>query len=298
MYYVKNSGKNGVKRYHASADAALEEHKQLERDLRQALSRGELRLFYQPMFDLRSGKLVKTEALLRWHHPERGWIPPDDFIPLAEASGYIVALGDWVLETAAQRARNWQTTGLTPVRISVNVSPLQFAQPRFSELVSAALKRAELEPHFLELELTESIVMRNPEIVRRNLLTLQGTGVTVAIDDFGTGYSSLSYLRDFAIDTIKIDRSFVRDLGSPRRAPQYALALVEAIVRLAENLDVELVAEGIESRAQLELLRDLGCHVGQGYYFARPMDESEFALLLKKRAPSFEIPPQLGSTLN
>lgn len=298
MYYVKNSGKNGVKRYHASADAALEERKQLERDLRQALARGELRLFYQPLFDLRSGKLVKTEALLRWHHPERGWIPPDDFIPLAEASGYIVALGDWVLETAAQRARSWQTSGLTPVRISVNVSPLQFAQPRFSESVLAALSRAQLEPHFLELELTESIVMRNPEVVRSNLRALQSTGITVAIDDFGTGYSSLSYLRDFAIDTIKIDRSFVRDLGSPRRAPQYALALIEAIVRLAENLDVELVAEGIESRAQLELLRDLGCHVGQGYYFARPMDEAEFALLLKKRAPSFEMPPQLGSTLN
>ena len=298
MYYVKNSGKNGVKRYHAAADAALEEQKQLERDLRQALSRSELRLFYQPLFDLRSGKLVKAEALLRWHHPERGWIPPTDFIPLAEASGYIVALGDWVLETAAQRARSWQTGGLTPVRISVNVSPLQFAQSRFSESVSAALNRAQLEPHFLELELTESIVMRNPEVVRRNLRALQGTGITVAIDDFGTGYSSLSYLRDFSIDTIKIDRSFVRDLGSPRRAPQYALALVEAIVRLAENLDVELVAEGIESRAQLELLRDLGCHVGQGYYFARPMDEAEFALLLKKRAPSFEVPPRLGSTLN
>ena len=299
MYHVKNSGKNSVKRYHASVDAALEAHKRLERDLRQALSRGELRLFYQPLFDLRSGKLVKTEALLRWHHPERGWIPPADFIPLAEASGYIVALGDWVLETAAQRARSWQLApGLSPTRISVNVSPLQFAQPHFSDSVTAALSRAQLEPHFLELELTESIVMRNPETVRRNLRALQDVGVTVAIDDFGTGYSSLSYLRDFAIDTIKIDRSFVRDLSTPRRAPQYALALVEAIVRLADNLDVELVAEGIESREQLELLRDLGCHVGQGYYFARPMDESEFTLMLKKRSPTFEVPPQLGNTLN
>ena len=298
MYQVKHSGKNAIKRYHASVDAALEERKRLERDLRQALTRGELRLFYQPMFDLRNGKLVKTEALLRWHHPERGWIPPADFVPLAEASGYIVALGNWVLETATQRARSWQLSGLTPVRISVNVSPLQFAQPQFSNSVMSALRSAQLEPHFLELELTESIVMRNPEVVRRNLYELQDLGVTVAIDDFGTGYSSLSYLRDFSIDTIKIDRSFIRDLSTPRRAPQYALALVEAIVKLADNLDVELVAEGIESLEQLELLRDLGCHVGQGYYFARPMDEAEFALLLKKRSPSFEVPPQVGNTLN
>jgi len=297
MYHVKNSGKNGVKRYHASVDATLEEHKQLERDLRGALVRGELRLFYQPLFDLRSGELVKAEALLRWHHPERGWIPPADFVPLAESSGYIVALGSWVLQSATQQARGWQLSGLTPVRISVNVSPLQFAQPHFGESVMTALNASRLEPHFLELELTESIVMRNPEIVRRNLCDLQASGITVAIDDFGTGYSSLSYLRDFAIDTIKIDRSFIRDLSAPRRAPQYALALVEAIVRLAESLDVELVAEGIESRAQFELLRDLGCHVGQGYYFARPMDEAQFALLLQ-RSPGFEVPTQVSGTLN
>ena len=296
MYHVKRSGKNGVKRYHKTVDAASEAHKTLERDLRQALTRGELQLFYQPLFDLRSGRLVKAEALLRWQHPERGWISPADFIPLAENSGYIVPLGSWVLQTATQQARIWELAGAA-VRVSVNVSALQFAQPTFGESVIGALKRSHLEPSYLELELTESIMLRNPEVVRRNLSDLKRSHITFAIDDFGTGYSSLSYLRDFPIDTIKLDRSFVRDLSAPRRAPHYALALVEAIVKLAQNLDVELVAEGIETSEQFELLRDLGCHVGQGFFFARPMPEEEFALLLKQQlAPS--APPRISETLN
>ena len=296
MYHVKRSGKNGVKRYHETVDAASEAHKTLERDLRQALTRGELQLFYQPLFDLRSGRLVKAEALLRWQHPERGWISPADFIPLAENSGYIVPLGSWVLQTATQQARSWELAGAA-VRVSVNVSALQFAQPTFGESVIGALKRSHLEPSYLELELTESIMLRNPEVVRRNLSDLKRLHITFAIDDFGTGYSSLSYLRDFPIDTIKLDRSFVRDLSAPRRAPHYALALVEAIVKLAQNLDVELVAEGIETSEQFELLRDLGCHVGQGFFFARPMPEEEFALLLKQQlAPS--SPSRISETLN
>ena len=297
MYHVKHAGKNGVKRYHKTVDAASEAHKTLERDLRQALSRGELQLFYQPLFDLRSGRLVKAEALLRWQHPERGWISPADFIPLAEQSGYIVALGDWVLQTATRQARAWELAG-APTRVSVNVSALQFAQLTFGDSVMEALKRSRLEPGMLELELTESIMLRNPEIVRRNLHDLKRSNITVAIDDFGTGYSSLSYLRDFPIDTIKLDRSFVRDLSAPRRAPHYALALVEAIVKLAQNLDVELVAEGIETQEQFELLRELGCHVGQGFFFARPMPEYEFAVLLKQQSPAFGTPPRISETLN
>ena len=158
MYHVKRSGKNGVKRYHKTVDAASEAHKTLERDLRQALTRGELQLFYQPLFDLRSGRLVKAEALLRWQHPERGWISPADFIPLAENSGYIVPLGSWVLQTATQQARSWELAGAA-VRVSVNVSTLQFAQPTFGESVIGALKRSHLEPSYLELELTESIML-------------------------------------------------------------------------------------------------------------------------------------------
>ena len=296
MYHVKRSGKNGVKRYHKTVDAVSETHKTLARDLRQALTKGELQLFYQPLFDLRSGRLVKAEALLRWQHPERGWISPADFIPLAESSGYIVPLGSWVLQTATQQARQWELAGAA-ARVSVNVSALQFAQPTFGDSVLEALKRSRLEPGFLELELTESIMLRNPEVVRRNLRELKRSNITVAIDDFGTGYSSLSYLRDFPIDTIKLDRSFVRDLSTPRRAPHYALALVEAVVKLAQNLDVELVAEGVETSEQFELLRDLGCHVGQGFFFARPMLEREFALLLKQQlVPG--APPRFIKTLN
>ena len=297
MYHVKRSGKNGVKRYHKTVDAASETHKTLERDLRQALTRGELQLFYQPLFDLRSGRLVKAEALLRWQHPERGWISPADFVPLAENSGYIVPLGNWVLQTATRQARNWELAG-SAVRVSVNVSALQFAQPSFGESVLEALKRSHLEPSYLELELTESIMLRNPEVVRRNLRDLKHSNITVAIDDFGTGYSSLSYLRDFPIDTIKLDRSFVRDLSAPRRAPHYALALVEAVVKLAQNLDVELVAEGIETSEQFELLRDLGCHVGQGFFFARPMPGDEFALLLEQQSPVLSTSPRASETLN
>ena len=297
MYHVKHAGKNGVKRYHQTVDAALEAHKTLERDLRQALAKGELELFYQPLFDLRTGRLVKAEALLRWGHPERGLVSPADFIPLAEQSGYIVTLGDWVLQTATRQARAWELSGAA-VRVSVNVSALQFAQPGFGDSVMKALRRSHLEPGSLELELTESIMLKNPEIVRRNLRDLKRSNITVAIDDFGTGYSSLSYLRDFPIDTIKIDRSFVRDLGAPRRAPHYALALVEAIVKLAQNLDVELVAEGIETSEQFELLRDLGCDVGQGFFFARPMAEGEFALLLKQQNLALKMPPRASETLN
>ena len=297
MYHVKHAGKNGVKRYHKTVDAASEAHKTLERDLRHALARGELQLFYQPLFDLRTGRLVKAEALLRWQHPERGLVSPADFIPLAEHSGYIVTLGSWVLQTAAQHARGWELSG-TAVRVSVNVSALQFAQSTFGDSVMAALKHSRLEPSSLELELTESIMLRNPEVVRRNLRDLKRSNITVAIDDFGTGYSSLSYLRDFPIDTIKLDRSFVRDLSAPRRAPHYALALVEAILKLAQSLDVELVAEGIETSEQFELLRDLGCHVGQGFFFARPMPESEFALLLKQQTLTPSAAPRVGETLN
>lgn len=297
MYHVKRAGKNGVKRYHKAVDAASEAHKTLERDLRQALAKGELKLFYQPLFDLRTGRLVKAEALLRWQHPERGWVSPEEFVPLAEQSGYITVLGDWVLQTATQQARGWELSG-SAVRVSVNVSALQFAQPTFGDSVMEALRRSRLGPGSLELELTESIMLRNPEIVRRNLRDLKRSNITVAIDDFGTGYSSLSYLRDFPIDTIKIDRSFVRDLSAPRRAPHYALALVEAIVKLAQNLDVELVAEGIETGEQFKLLRDLGCHTGQGFFFARPMPEDEFALLLKQQSLAPGDPPRSSEILN
>ena len=271
MYRVKRSGKNGIGHYRGSSDAELEHQQQLERDLRVALQEEQLSLAYQPLHELRSGRLVKLEALSRWHHPQRGQIPPSDFIPIAERSGLIVPLGAWVLDAACKQAKAWQLAGLERVKIAVNVSPLQFSHPSFVSTVMEALERHHLSPEHLELELTEGMVMHGVEHVTSKLEQLKRLGVGLAIDDFGTGYSSLAYLRDLPIDSVKIDRSFVRDLGTPRRGPQFSLALIEAIVGLAAHLDLEVVAEGIETERQLELLRNLGCELGQGYYFAEPL---------------------------
>jgi diguanylate cyclase (GGDEF)-like protein len=266
LYQVKRSGKNGVKRFQAELDIVVEERSTLQRELRSALARGELTLAYQPIVDLNSGEAVKLEALLRWQHPQRGAVPPADFIAAAEESGLILPIGTWVLREACEQARLWHERSGRKLKVAVNVAPLQLAQPDFSRLVAEALASSGLAARYLELELTEGAVLNDVEGAGRTLRSLRQLGVSVAIDDFGTGYSSLSYLRDLPIDTIKIDRSFVRDLATPRLAPHYALALIEAILSVARTLDLEVVAEGIETEAQVEILRGLGCHAGQGYY--------------------------------
>jgi diguanylate cyclase len=271
MNRVKRSGKNGVQQYRRETDAQLERQRAMERDLRTAMERRELSLAFQPLHDLETGEIRKFEALLRWSHPTWGHVSPADFVPIAEASGLIVPLGTWVLHEACRRAKEWQRLTARPVQIGINVSPLQFAQSSFYATVVDALEMYQLTPESLELELTESIVLHGVEHVTSTLDRCQRLGVSIAIDDFGTGYSSLAYLRDLPIDTIKIDRSFIKDLGSPRKGPQFALALVEAITRLAQHLDLEVVAEGIETRAQCELAKSLGCRTGQGYYFSKPM---------------------------
>jgi diguanylate cyclase len=271
MYRVKRSGKNGVQQYRGETDAQLERQRALERDLRSAVQDDALSLVYQPLHDLETGEARKFEALLRWSHPQWGYVPPSEFIPLAEQSGQIVQLGTWVLNEACRQVRHWQRSTQASIQVCVNVSPLQFAQPSFYDSVVAALEHHGLMPEALELELTEGIVLHSVDHVASTLDRLRRLGVGLAIDDFGTGYSSLAYLRDLPIDTIKIDRSFVKDLGSPRKGPQFALALVEAITGIARYLDLAVVAEGIETHAQVELMRSLGCHLGQGYYFAKPM---------------------------
>ena len=271
MYRVKRSGKNGVQQYRGETDAQLERQRALERDLRSSLQSDQLTLVYQPLHDLNTGEARKFEALLRWSHPTWGHVSPAEFIPLAEQSGQIVQLGTWVLNQACRQVRAWQRSTQARIQVCVNVSPLQFAQPSFYDSVVVALENHGLMPEALELELTESIVLHGVDHVSSTLDRLRRLGVGLAIDDFGTGYSSLAYLRDLPIDTIKIDRSFVKDLGSPRKGPQFALALVEAITGIARYLDLSVVAEGIETHAQAELLRSLGCHQGQGYYFAKPM---------------------------
>lgn len=281
MYRVKRSGKNGVQQYRGETDAKLERQRALERDLRTAVQDQTLTLVYQPLHDLHTGVATKFEALLRWTHPNWGHVSPDEFIPLAEQSGLIVQLGTWVLDETCRQAKAWQRLTHKRVQVCVNVSPLQFAQPSFYDSVVHALELHGIMPDAIELELTESIVLHGVDHVTSTLDRFRRLGVRLAIDDFGTGYSSLAYLRDLPIDTIKIDRSFVKDLGSPRKGPQFALALVEAITGIAKYLDLAVVAEGIETQTQCDLLRSLGCHLGQGYFFAQPMQPEEVEAYLR-----------------
>jgi len=273
MYTVKTFGKHGVRRFEPETDSAIERLKQVERALTQALGAGQLHLMYQPICTLDDGVVRKLETLLRWTHPTLGAISASEFIPIAENNGQIIPLGTWALRAACHQARRWNdVTGLA-VTVSVNVSPLQFTQANFVEVVRAALAEAHLPASALEIELTESAVMRRIEVVKSSLQELQLLGVKIAIDDFGTGYSSLAYLRDLPINCIKIDKTFVHDLSTPRRAPQFALALVEAVVGIADTLGLQVVAEGIETRKQLDMLRDLGCDLGQGYFLSPPLAE-------------------------
>jgi diguanylate cyclase len=267
---IKRSGKNNVRRFTPAIEGEIEERQQLERDLRLALERHELELAYQPIVDLKSGQTIKAEALLRWRHPTRGMVSPATFIPIAENSGLIVALGHWILQEACTQAKIWNQPGRQAIRIAVNISAVQLGHPEFLHMVAQILTKTGLPAKLLELELTEGTVLRDISEVQRTLLELRELGVSLAIDDFGTGYSSLSYLRDLPIQTIKIDRSFIKDLGIPRYGPQFALALIEAILSIARTLDLEVVAEGIEEESQLLVLRSLGCGSGQGYLFARP----------------------------
>ena len=277
MYRVKRSGKNGIQRYRDDSDAQVERQRNLERELRTALSPGQkqISLVYQGIHDLDTGELKKVEALARWHHPKWGHVPPHEFIPIAERSGLIVSLGEWVLREACRQSKVWEGQSGRGVVVSVNVSAMQFAHPGFFRTVKLALEDNALLPEQLEIELTEGIVMHGVDHVTETLQRLQRLGVSIAIDDFGTGYSSFAYLRDLPIDTVKIDRSFVKDLGSPLHAPQFALALVEAITHVAKHLDLNIVAEGIETEAQRQVLRDLGCHLGQGFLFSRPVVPSD-----------------------
>jgi diguanylate cyclase len=290
MYRVKRSGKNGIQRYRDDSDAQVERQRALERELRNAIAGDQLWLAYQPLHELHGRRLRKVEALARWHHPRFGHVSPTEFIPIAERSGAIVALGEWVLREACKQAKAWQRLSGQDVVVSVNVSPIQFAHPGFYRTVEHALEDHALMPESLELELTEGIVMHGVDHVKATLERLQRLGVSIAIDDFGTGYSSFAYLRDLPIDTVKIDRSFVRDLGSPLHAPQFALALVEAIAHVATHLDLEIVAEGVETEAQLRMLRDLGCQLGQGYYFSKPLPAEEMG-------PYLELPVAADTVL-
>ncbi len=272
MYRAKDQGRNTHQYYSAEINARVLERVELEADLRRALERDEFRLEYQPKIDLASGALVGAEVLLRWHHPERGSVPPAQFIPVAEQSGLIVPIGRWVLRSACLQAGVWQARDHRPVPIAVNLSGRQFADRSLYRDVFDILVEAQLSPSCLELEITESTMVQDPAHARDVLGSLKELGIGIAVDDFGTGYSSLAYLKGFPVDVLKIDRSFVRDIPDD---PDDT-AITRAVVALAHSLRLQVVAEGVETEEQRGFLHQIGCDLGQGYLFARPLPPEVF----------------------
>jgi diguanylate cyclase len=278
MYCAKQRGRGNVQCFAAGMTAGAEDRVQLESDLHSAIPLNQFRLYYQPKVDTASGAVRSAEALLRWLHPVRGLIGPGEFVPLAEECGLIGAIGEWVIREACRQARAWQQAGVAALRVSVNLSASQFRQERLVDSIRRALDDAGLEPRFLEVELTESAVMSDPEESIAILEQLSRMGVLVSVDDFGTGYSSMSYLRRFPIDKLKIDRVFISEIVD---RPEDA-SIVRAIVSLAHSLRLKVVAEGVETPAQLAFLKAVGCDEYQGYHFSRPLPATEFEGLIRE----------------
>jgi diguanylate cyclase (GGDEF)-like protein/PAS domain S-box-containing protein len=267
MYLAKDSGKNTFEFYTAQLAALSAQQFALEADLRAALSRDELQLHYQPKVRLADGELVGMEALLRWQHPQRGLLAPGEFIALAEDSGLILPIGQWVLDAACRQIRAWRDAGLSVPRCAINLSARQFVTDTLVDDVVQVLAAYALPAEALEVEITESVLMTDPQRANRTLQGLYGLGVHIAIDDFGTGYSSLAYLKRFAAQTVKIDRSFVSGLPADRDDA----AITQAVIAMAHSLGLEVVAEGVETQAQMDYLRRMGCNEAQGYHIGRPM---------------------------
>lgn len=278
LYRAKEQGGNNYQFYTADMNAKALRRLVLEGNLRRALERSEFEVYYQPQLDMSTGQIVGMEALVRWRHPELGLISPIEFIPLAEDIGLIIPLGEWVLRTACAQSKSWQDEGLGPVSLSVNLSARQFQQANLFDVVAQILLETKIDPHYLELELTESSIMKNAEAAVMTLSTLKVLGVRISIDDFGTGYSSLAYLKRLPLDVLKIDSSFVRDVTSN---PDDAI-LVEAIITLAHNLRLKVIAEGVETPEQLEFLSQLRCDEWQGYLYSKPLPAEAFRKLLLK----------------
>ena len=278
MYRAKERGRNGYYFYNPTLEAPIHMRLSQEKLLRRALELNEFVVFYQPQIDVRTGDVVSVEALVRWNHPKSGLIQPSHFIPSAEISGLIVPLGDWVLETAARQVRTWHRE-LAPLRLAVNLSGRQFHQRDLRQRVLRALDEAEFDPHFLEVEITESVAMSDAAQTVGIVRDLKAAGIRTAVDDFGTGYSSLSYLRRFALDALKIDGSFVRGIG----AEVYDETIVKMVIGMAHSLGLEVVAEGVETDEQLAFLRLHTCDIVQGYVIARPLPAKEFEQFLRRR---------------
>jgi len=286
MYSAKESGRNAFRFFSEHMTEQAVERLTIEHNLRSALDKNELFLVYQPQAELATGGMIGVEALLRWKHPELGLVPPDRFIRVAENTGLILPIGEWVLKTACTTARGWQDEGLTPMPVAVNVSAVQFRQEGFRALVRRILDETGLPPQYLELELTESVLLLNADLTFPVLQELKAMGVRLAIDDFGTGYSSLSYLRQFPVHRLKIDRSFVKAVA----VNSDDAAITSAIISMGKNLNLKVIAEGVEDQAQMDFLKAHRCDEIQGYYFGPPVSSEEIAQKLRSL-------PQTGSSL-
>jgi EAL domain-containing protein (putative c-di-GMP-specific phosphodiesterase class I) len=287
---AKGEGAHTFRFFEGAMDSELRQRKALERELHHALQRGELEIHYQPQIDLPTRTMVGVEALLRWHHPKLGMVPPDRFIPLAEDTGLILPIGAWVLEQACSQASQWQRAGLPQLRMSVNLSPVQFRDPDLAGVVRGALERSTLAPDCLELEITERTLMEDTETTLAILRELKQLGIKISIDDFGVGHSSLGYLRRFAFDEIKLDRSFVAALEHDPSAA----AIVRATLSLGRSLGLEAVAEGVESAEQLAMLDAEGCRLAQGYYFSPPVHVQEIDGMVKALVEAKEAASAAG----
>jgi len=277
MYHAKENGRNNYQFFEKDMNVRAVEGQALEGSLRHALGRQEFVLHYQPKVNLATGAITGAEALIRWLHPDRGVVPPEHFVPTAEDSGLILPIGQWVLREACRQARAWLDAGLGPMPVAVNISTVEFRSKHFLEGIRAILLETGLEPNLLELELTESVLMQHPESTASVLRALKSIGVRLAIDDFGTGYSSLSYLRQFPIDVLKLDRSFVRDIACPETKDA---AIMNAVITMGKSLKHRVIAEGVETEEQLTFLQAHRCDEGQGFYFSPPVAPEQFAEFL------------------
>lgn len=279
MYHTKSNGGNSHHFFSEEMSINTMQRMTLECALRKSLIKGEMSVYYQPQIDLATGKVVALEALLRWQNSELGTISPERFIPIAEESGLILPVGQWVLEQACLMSNKLRAANLPPLRVAVNLSLKQFLRPNLAEVVYQILSETKLAPELLEVEITESTMIRNSEQVLSTLILLRRLGVRIACDDFGVGYSSLSYISKLPLDTIKIDRSFIRNIGS---GAENADAIVNAIIMLANSVELDIVAEGIETESQADYLSRQGCHIGQGFFYSQPLPVEELILWLKQ----------------